>query len=183
MFKLETTHLILRDMQPADEADFVAISQESKYQRFYSESDCDPDKYRQLTRLFIEQASEHPRTAYQLAIENKATGGFIGTVCLRLEPDRQASMGCGMARAYQGHGLIHEAAYALMDFGFRELDIHRIYAETISHNRAAIRLCKTLGMRQEGHFREHRFFKDQWWDTVVLAVLKSEWQQRSSPAN
>ncbi|MGL4984835.1 MAG: hypothetical protein ACRC5N_09050, partial [Plesiomonas sp.] len=63
MFKLETTHLILRDMQPADEADFVAISQESKYQRFYSESDCDPDKYRQLTRLFIEQASEHPRTA------------------------------------------------------------------------------------------------------------------------
>ncbi|WP_253822731.1 hypothetical protein [Aeromonas sobria] len=58
MFQLETQHLILRDMQPADEAAFVAISQQSKYQRFYSESDCDPDKYRQLTRLFIEQASE-----------------------------------------------------------------------------------------------------------------------------
>jgi hypothetical protein len=47
MFKLETTRLILRDMQPSDEPAFVAISQESKYQRFYSESDCDPDEYRQ----------------------------------------------------------------------------------------------------------------------------------------
>ncbi|ATL91739.1 GNAT family N-acetyltransferase [Aeromonas sp. CU5] len=177
MFQLETTHLILRDMQPADEATFVAISQESKYQRFYSESDCDPDKYRQLTRLFIEQASEQPRTAYQLAIEYKATGEFIGTVCLRLEANNQASMGCGMAREYQGHGLIHEAAYALMNLGFRELGVHRIYAEIISQNRAAIRLCKALGMRQEGYFREHRFFKDQWWDTVVLAVLLSEWKQ------
>ena len=83
MFKLETNRLILRDMQPADEAAFVAISQESKSQRFYSESDCDLDKYRQLTKLFIEQANEHPRIAYQLAIEYKATREFIGTVCLR----------------------------------------------------------------------------------------------------
>ncbi|MEZ6964139.1 GNAT family N-acetyltransferase [Aeromonas sp. S9(2024)] len=177
MFKLENQRLILRDMQPADEEAFVAISQESKYQRFYSESDCDPDKHRQLTRLFIEQANEYPRTAYQLAIEYKATGEFIGTVCLRLEADNQASMGCGMAREYQGHGLIHEAAYALISFGFRELGVHRIYAETISQNRAAIRLCKALGMKQEGQFRKHRFFKDQWWDTVVLAVLQSEWKQ------
>lgn len=175
MFKFETKHLILRDMQPSDEPAFVAISQESKYQRFYSESDCDPDKYRQLTRLFIEQASEHPRTAYQLAIEYKATGEFIGTVCLRLEPDNQASMGCGMARKYQGHGLIHEAVYALMNFGFHKLRVHRIYAETISQNRAAIRLCNALGMKQEGLFREHRFFKEQWWDTVVLAALQNEW--------
>jgi RimJ/RimL family protein N-acetyltransferase len=146
IFKFETKHLILRDMKPEDEKAFVAISQESKYQRFYSESDCDADKYRQLTRLFIEQANEHPRTAYELAIEYKATGDFIGTVCLRLEADNQAAMGCGMARAYQGHGLIHEATYALMNFGFHELGVHR-------------------------------FFKQQWWDTVVLAVLQSEWKQ------
>lgn len=175
MFKLETPRLILRDMQPSDEEAFVAISQDGKYQRFYSEANCDPDKYRQLTRLFIEQAGEQPRTSYQLAIEYKATEEFIGTVCLRLEADNQASMGCGMARAYQGHGLIREAAGALIKFGFCKLNVHRIYAETISHNRAAISLCRTLGMRQEGIFREHRFFKERWWDTVVLAVLRSEW--------
>lgn len=177
MFRLETENLILRDMQLSDESSFVEISQNSKYQRFYSESDCEPDKYRQLTKLFVEQALETPRMSYQLAIESKQTGQFIGTVGLRLEADGQASMGAGIARQAQGHGLIYEAAKALANFGFNTLDVHRIYAETISQNLAAIRLCKSLGMKQEGYYRENRFFKGQWWDTVVLAVLRSEWNQ------
>ncbi len=177
MFRLETEHLIIRDMQDTDEAAFVAISQDEKYQRFYSEADCSPSKYQELTKLFVAQAKEHPRTSYQLAIEHKANGQFIGTVCLRLENDNQASIGCGLSRDYQGAGLIREAAYTLVNFGFSELDIHRVYAETISLNHGAIRLCRSLGMKQEAHFRENRFFKQRWWDTVVFAILKSDWKQ------
>ncbi|EJL6400951.1 GNAT family protein [Vibrio cidicii] len=177
MFKLETENLILRDMQLSDESSFVEISQDAKYQRFYSESDSDPDKYKQLTKLFVEQSLEVPRKSYQLAIESKQTGIFIGIVCLRLEAEWQASMGCGISRQFQGHGFIYEAVKKLASFGFNELDIHRIYAETISQNLAAIKLCKSLGMRQEAYYRENRFFKGQWWDTVVLAMLRSEWQQ------
>lgn len=175
MFKIETKHLFLRDMTPDDEMAFVAISQDEKYQRFYDESDCHPDKYRQLTKLFIEQALESPRTSFQLAIELKETGEFIGTVCLRLEPNQQASIGCGLSRKHHGRGLIQEAAYALANFGFSQLNIHRIYAETISENRAAIKLCLSLGMRKEAYFKEHRFFKGKWWDTTVLAILQREW--------
>ncbi|HHF3067902.1 TPA: GNAT family N-acetyltransferase [Vibrio diabolicus] len=175
MFEIETKRLIIRDMTPNDEDAFVAMSQDAKYQRFYDESDCDPNKYRELTRLFIAQASEKPRKSYQLAVERKVSGEFVGTVCLRLEDNQQASMGCAFSRVSQGNKLSHEAALALADFGFSELGVHRIYAETISKNLPAIKLCKSLGMRQEAHFREHRFFKGQWWDTVVLAVLRAEW--------
>ncbi|MDN3679688.1 GNAT family protein [Vibrio tapetis subsp. quintayensis] len=175
MFKLETQRLIIRDMKAEDEAGFVAISQDAKYQRFYDEADCEPQKYRDLTQLFIEQAAQVPRESYQLAVELKESGEFIGTVCLRLEGDRQASMGAGLARHVQGNNLMPEAARALAEFGFNELNVHRIYAETIKENRAAIRLCKSLGMRQEAEFVEHRYFKDRWWNTIVLAVLKSEW--------
>ncbi|MBG0761939.1 GNAT family N-acetyltransferase, partial [Vibrio cidicii] len=52
MFKIETKRLIIRDMTPNDEDAFVAMSQDTKYQRFYDESDCDPNKYRELTSLF-----------------------------------------------------------------------------------------------------------------------------------
>lgn len=166
MFTLETERLRLRDMRLEDEAAFVAITQDERYQRFYSEEDGRTQKYRELTRLFVEQAGERPRRAYQLAIEQKTTGNLIGTVCLRLESDQQASMGCGMARHSQGRGLMQEAASALAGFGFASLGVHRIYAETLSRNRAAIRLCSSLGMRQEAHFREHRYFKGQWWDTL-----------------
>lgn len=175
MFKIETKRLIIRDMTLNDEDAFVAMSQDAKYQRFYDEKDCDPNKYRELTNLFIAQSSEVPRKSYQLAVDCKASGEFIGTVCLRLEDNQQASMGCAFLRASQGNKLSYEAALALADFGFVELGVHRIYAETISRNLPAIKLCQSLGMRQEAHFREHRFFKGQWWDTVVLAVLRTEW--------
>ncbi len=177
MFKLNTARLILRDMRVDDEEAFVAISQDAKYQRFYDESDCEPEKYRQLTKLFIAQSHENPRKSFQLAIEHKNNGQFIGTICLRVESDFQASIGCGLSRQYQGGGLIHEAAKALAGFGFSELGVHRLYAETINKNRAAIKLCESLGMRKEAHFREHRFFKGLWWDTVVFAILRSEWDK------
>ncbi|RTZ14405.1 N-acetyltransferase [Vibrio aquaticus] len=179
MFMLETERLILRDMSLDDEDDFVAMSQDPKYQRFYDEQDCKPEKYQELTRLFVSQAKEDPRGSYQLAVECKKTGEFIGTVCLRLEANQQASMGCAFSRRRQGGKLAHEAAHALADFGFSVLGVHRIYAETIGRNTPAIKMCQSLGMRQEAHLREHRFFKDQWWDTVILAILKSEWQSQS----
>ena len=177
MFKIETKSLVIRDMMLGDEDAFVSMSQDPKYQRFYDESDCNPDKYRELTRLFVDQISEIPRQSYQLAVESKVSGKFIGTVCLRLESNNQASMGCAFSREVQGIGLSLEASKALLNFGFSELGIHRVYAETISRNLPAIRLCKSLGMRQEAHFKENRFFKSKWWDTIVLAVLRSEWAQ------
>ncbi|ERM61177.1 GNAT family N-acetyltransferase [Vibrio cyclitrophicus] len=176
MFKLETDRLILRDMSLEDECAFVAMSQDVKYQRFYDESDCEPNKYRELTQLFVAQALEVPRRSFQLVVESKDSGKFIGTVCLRLEGERQASM-CAFSREIQGKGLSIEASEALADFGFSELGIHRIYAETISKNLAAIKLCKSMGMKQEACFKDHRFFKGQWWDTVVLAVLRSDWKK------
>ena len=103
MFKIETKRLIIRDMNPSDESAFVAMSQDAKYQRFYDESDCDPNKYKELTNLFIAQASEEPRKSYQLAVECKDSRQFIGTVCLRLEDNQQASMGCAFSRSSQGH--------------------------------------------------------------------------------
>ena len=33
------------------------------------------------------------------------------------------------------------------------------------------------GMKEEARFKNHRFFKGKWWDTVVLAVLRSEWEK------
>ncbi|NOH54057.1 GNAT family N-acetyltransferase [Vibrio coralliilyticus] len=183
MFRLETPRLVIRDMSLEDEAAFVAISQDVKYQRFYDEADSKAEKYRQLTKLFIQQAAEIPRRSYQLAIEHKQQGIFIGTVCLRLEDEHNASMGCGIARSFQGSGLIHEAATALANYGFSTLNVHRIYAETIKENRAALKLCSDLGMRREAVFKENRYFKGRWWDTVVMAILQHEWRNKLDETN
>lgn len=173
-FFIETERLILRDVCEHDEAPYILQTQDTKYQRFYDEDDCSIEKANQLVEMFIKQSKEQPRTKYNLAITHKQSGQFMGVCGLRLEDHRQASIGCGLAREYQVSGYAQEAMQALIDYGFNQLQVHRIYAETIADNRAAILLCTKLGMRVEGTFVEHRYFKNQWWNTVILAMLQPD---------
>ena len=31
-------------------------------------------------------------------------------------------------------------------------------------------------MKLEGRLREHKYFKDRWWDTLIYAILADEWE-------
>ena len=179
-FILKTNRLLLRDFSSEDIDSYIAITSDEKYQRFYNHEDCSPEKSRKLVEDFVKQISEQPRTKYQLAITLKDTQKFIGTCGLRIEPDRQASIGCGVARSYQTYGYASEAMSSLVNYGFEQHQVHRIYTETIESNKPAVDLCIKFGMRVEAKFIQHRYFKQKWWNTIVLAMLRSEWQHRNS---
>jgi len=182
IFKLETNNFILRDFSIDDLGGYIAFTQDEKYQRFYDEVDCSAKKSMQLVNAFIDQSLENPRSKYQLAITKKGRQEIIGTCGLRLEPDGQASMGCGVAREYHSSGVAVEAMSALINFGFHELGVHRVYAQTIEDNKSAIKLCQKMGMRAQERLIKHRYFKDQWWNTVIFALHKHEWssEQRNT---
>lgn len=180
MLFIETNRLVLRDFETKDTDAYCTLTSDPKYQRFYSEADCSEEKSRRLVAMFIAQAQEYNRIKFQMAIALKETGVFIGTAGLRIEPDKQASIGCGVGREYQSYGYAKEAMVAILKFGFVSYNLHRVYAETISENIPAINLCKMLGMREEARFVENKFFKGKWWSTVVMAMLKSEWLSTGS---
>jgi RimJ/RimL family protein N-acetyltransferase len=177
-FMIETDRLILRDYSLSDIARFSEMNEDSKFQRFYSEEDCSPEKWQRLIRSFIEESKENPRNNFNLAISLRTDNSFIGSAGIRIEDNQQAaSVGCSLTRKFQHSGIALEAMSAVVEFGFEKLRLHRIYAEIISENKAAIILCKKLGMRKEAEFIEHRHFKNRWWNTVVFALLNSEYQQ------
>lgn len=178
---IETKRLVLRDFKKTDLPDYLKLCADSDFQRFYPQEDATPEKVGQLLEMFIGWANEQPRTMFQLAIEVAATGTLVGSCGVRIASDeqKQATFGCEIARAQWGKGYALEASRAIVDFGFRKLNLHRIYAETISENRAAVALAEKLGMRIEGELRENAWFRDRWWNTVILGVLESEWSEIS----
>jgi RimJ/RimL family protein N-acetyltransferase len=175
---IETTRLVLRDFRASDADAYCRLTSDPKYQRFYSEEDCSEEKSRQLVAMFSAQPRSDSRTEFQMAIELRESGELIGTAGLRVEPDQQASIGCGVGRAYQSVGYADEAMFALLKFSFGNQKLHRVYAETIDENKPALRLCRKLGMREEARFIENRYFKGKWWSTVVMAMLKLEWERK-----
>jgi ribosomal-protein-alanine N-acetyltransferase len=174
VFKLETENLLLRDFLYEDLPAYRALRSDWKFQRFYSEEDSSDQKSGHLLKMFIEQATAEPRTKYQLAVVTK-TGELIGSCGVRIEAPGELSIGCELGRQWHGSGFAREAGKAMLAFGFQELDATRICAETVSDNKAAIRLCRSIGMAVREERADDRWFKGRSWGTTTLAIERSDW--------
>ncbi|MDQ2697933.1 MAG: GNAT family N-acetyltransferase [Actinomycetota bacterium] len=92
--------------------------------------------------------------------------------------DLSGEIGWSLHPDFEHQGYASEAARAMLTYAFTVLGLHRVTAELDPRNTASVALCKRLGMREEALFREHMWFKGEWGDTGVYAVLASEF---SSP--
>lgn len=71
----------------------------------------------------------------------------------------------------KGYGL--EAMKLLLDFGFLEMNLHRISLRVFSFNGGAIKLYEKLSFQQEGRAREAIFRDGVWHDIIHMAILQS----------
>jgi ribosomal-protein-alanine N-acetyltransferase len=116
-----------------------------------------------------------------LAIARRtAPAALLGTVSLRRYPrDRRAELGYWLGADDWGAGLTSEAAGELVDFGFRELALERIYAQVIAGNAASCRVLDKLGMLGEGVRRRHLRKGRKLCDVHLYGLLRDEWAERA----
>jgi len=103
----------------------------------------------------------------------------IGDVMLRVRQveHQQGEVGWVINPDFGGRGLVTEAARALLRVGFTEFGLHRICAELDPRNGPSARVCERLQMRREALFREDFWFKGEWGDSAIYAILRSEWER------
>ncbi|MDD1502024.1 GNAT family protein [Lysinibacillus sp. CNPSo 3705] len=76
---------------------------------------------------------------------------------------------------YYNNGYASEAAKAVLNYGFKEMQLHRIIATCQPENIPSYRVMEKIGMRREGYFKKCIPNGDEWWDEYYYAVLKEEW--------
>lgn len=107
--------------------------------------------------------------------------GLVGAINLRLElKHARAEVGYWIAVPFWGRGFASEALAAVVDFGFDSLGLHRIHAHHLGRNPASGRVMEKVGMRREGHLREHMLHRGGREDVVCWAVLRTERPARGS---
>lgn len=134
---------------------------------------------REFLRNIQENARTRPRRHYHLGIVWNTTDELIGLVRLSISaPEHSgADIGYGLRQDRWSQGVATEAATLLVDFGFRQLGLHRIYAYHHPGNTASGRVMTKLGMQLEGQLRENILNYDGTWrDSLVYAVLAHEWR-------
>ena len=101
----------------------------------------------------------------------------IGSITLWIDKDQEAaSLGYGLARVHWGKGFIPEAAKAVVDWGFKEHELARVYAIADLRHQRSWRVMEKLGMTREGVLRSHRRVKEERRDEVYYGILRHEWE-------
>lgn len=90
-------------------------------------------------------------------------------LCVYISPDY----------AHQAHGL--RAAELFLQYLFYNHAFRKIYIEVFGYNKKVVRLAQMYGFEQEGHYKEHRWYGDRFWDLHVLALYLPNFKKRFPP--
>lgn len=171
--ELRTARLLLRELEKPDIATLAHYTLDPLYQRY--EPPLEPSVWHEILRWRSQKPREH---FYLVLARHEAPAQALGCIYLSVRSwaDQQAELGYMLGVAHWNQGYMTEAALALLNFGFAELKMHRIYAANIiAQNTGSRRVAIKCGMRLEARFRESIYHQERWWDGLTYAILAEEW--------
>ena len=76
----------------------------------------------------------------------------------------------------RGHGT--EATALMVGHAIDTLNFNRVWLMVYEYNTRGIRSYEKIGFRQEGILRQHRYHQGRYWNTILMAILREEWNAR-----
>lgn len=171
-----TPRLLLREISTTDAPALFAIHSDAETMRWFG---VDPltelDEAVTLAELFASWFAN--RTGLRWGLERREDGRLIGTCGLfRWNKSwRNCMIGFELARDCHRQGYMTEAVASVLEYGFKEMRLNRIQAETHAENVGSGALVRKLGFKFEGVHRQQAFWGNQFHDLNCNALLASEW--------
>lgn len=118
-----------------------------------------------------------------LAIYCKATQQYVGEVVFNEYDPHNKSVNYRIAigEKGRGRGLGTEATRLMVDYGFQELDLHRISLEVFDFNKRARYVYSSCGFVTEGRLRDTLFYNGEYHDSIIKSILRSDWEAIRNP--
>ncbi|MBU1099684.1 MAG: GNAT family N-acetyltransferase [Bacteroidetes bacterium] len=137
--------------------------------------DAFPNPYTQQdAKEWIELAtSSSPETHFAITNNNEC----IGCIGLTLQEDifsHSAEIGFWIGEDFWGKGIATLAAKALINYGFIELSLDRIFAYVYSSNIGSIRVLEKCGLNYEGKMVRGAIKQGLYIDLLQYAVLNQQ---------
>jgi RimJ/RimL family protein N-acetyltransferase len=153
---LQTARLFLRPIAVSDATDLFEARGDAEVMRYW---DWPAQRSAEEVRAIFEQHIPElaDRTTMWWVASLSADGPAIGE-CDLSEIDLhhgRAELGFLFARQYWGKGYAHEAMERLIDYGFNDLGLTRLWARFHEGNAASKRLLEKLGFTYEGTLKQH----------------------------
>lgn len=138
-------------------------------------------------KFLTESIDESPTRAWRSIVRAVITPpsgelvGLCGVVNLRGNDDGEI---CYLINPLLwGRGMAREAVKELLQLGFSEMILHRIWATCLPENPASARVLEKVGMRKEGFLVKNLKIHGEWRSSFLYAILAEEWLGTASPSS
>ena len=180
--ELSTERLELRPFRPDDVADVFECASDPEWAKQLLFPVPQPYLPRHADEFVAEQMLTDWSTDPHFAIVLESV--VVGGISLVVDKAHDiAALGYGLARAHWGKGLVPEAGIEVVDWGFAEYGLAKIYARAKSSNVRSHRVMEKLGMTREGVLRSHRKVEDRRINEVYYGILREKWEEHRREMN
>lgn len=176
--RLETPRLVLREHRMDDLVPLHAMLSDPAVTWYLPDMRRDDiAETEAYLRSVLRDREDALRMRYNLVVEEKATGEFIGCVGLHVidsAPDgAHYGLGYFMRPDRWNLGYATEAARGALAFVFGA-NAWRVSASCLAENIGSRRVLENCGMRQEGLMKAHTWHDGRWKDCAVYGILKEQ---------
>jgi ribosomal-protein-alanine N-acetyltransferase len=131
--------------------------------------------------------STHPsnidKGQYTFAMVRKQDNGLVGSMGIGANPrHNKAELGYWVGVPYWNLGYASEAARRIIEWGFRELMLNRIYARYLTRNPASARVMQKAGLKYEGTFKQDVLKWGVYEDLGQYGLVRAEYQESAEGA-
>lgn len=161
----------LRPFRPSDAESLVKYANNPRIARNMTNGFPHPYTL-ENAKAFIKMATS-VEPAHILAIE--VDGEVVGAGGIHPQADimcKNAELGYWLAEPFWGKGIMTEVVRQMVDYGFGNWDVNRIFARPFGSNTGSQRVLEKVGFLLEARF-ENTIFKDgEYEDELVYAVRR-----------
>lgn len=132
-------------------------------------------------KKYIQIALESKRnhTAYPFIVFDKKTNEYAGSTRFYDYQKTHNTVQLGYTwygKKFQGTGLNKNCKYLMLQYAFESLGLDRVEFRADNNNKRSIAAMKSLGCVEEGVLRSNCAAPDGRRDSIVLSILKEEWE-------
>jgi [ribosomal protein S5]-alanine N-acetyltransferase len=174
---LQTSRLIFREISTNDLSDIHILLSLPETDKFNTLGI--PNSIQETEKIisdWLVGQNARPQTSYIFCLDLVTAKQFIGLIALNLgTPNyKTAEVWFKIHLDHWNKGYTTEALEKLIEFGFKELGLHRIEAGCAVENIASIKVLEKVGMTKEGMKRKKLPIRGEWKDNYFYAILEED---------
>ena len=175
---ITTDRLILTSITPSVIHELYNTKTKKDIIHFFNTDEAGYEHY----KIMHEQGMEtHNISLHFFLLTDKTSGTAIGECGFHTlnKKHRRAELFYSLRNdEYKQKGLMTEALAPVLEFGFKELGLHRIEALVADWNTASVKLLEKYGFTKEGTMREDYCIDGKNEDSDCYSLLKTDPQDR-----